>query len=105
MRIELTVDLSPARVLSPSHIPVLLQRYLGTPGEIRTLTEPVLSRIPLPVGVREQSGQGWSCTNGVSNVPDLQSGALASRHTYPKQKPPAWKIIQTDGFKASIIYK
>ena len=47
------MDLSPARVLSPPHIPVLLQRLISTPGEIRTLTEPGLNRIPLPVGIRE----------------------------------------------------
>ena len=54
MRVELTVDLSPARVLNPPHIPVLLQRHISTPGEIRTLTEPGLNRSPLPVGIREQ---------------------------------------------------
>ena len=53
VRIELTMDLSPARVLNPPHIPVLLQRLKNTPGEIRTLTEPGLNRIPLPVGIRE----------------------------------------------------
>ena len=53
VRIELTMDLSPARVLSPAHIPVLLQRHVSTPGEIRTLTEPGLNRRPLPVGIRE----------------------------------------------------
>ena len=55
VRIELTMDLSPARVLNPPHIPVLLQRHiLNTPGEIRTLTEPGLNRRPLPVGIRER---------------------------------------------------
>ena len=49
------MDLSPARVLSPPHIPVLLQRHISTPGEIRTLTEPGLNRRPLPVGIREHS--------------------------------------------------
>ena len=60
----------PARVLSPAHIPILLQRHIlfdfpvieagvriyrtnASEGS-RTLTEPGLSRLPLPVGIREQ---------------------------------------------------
>ena len=52
VRFELTMDLSPARVLSPPHIP-FCYRGKSTPGEIRTHTEPGLSRRPLPVGIRE----------------------------------------------------
>ena len=58
VRVELTMDLSPARVLSPPHIPVLLQRHINTPGEIRTLTEPGLNRVPLPVGIRARKWAG-----------------------------------------------
>ena len=78
----------PARVLSPAHIPILLQRHIlfdfpvieagvriyrtnASEGS-RTLTEPGLSRLPLPVGIREQnSGQGRTRTFGVSHVTDL----------------------------------
>ena len=52
VRFELTVDLSPARVLSPAHIP-FCYRGMSTPGEIRTHTAPGLNRLPLPVGIRE----------------------------------------------------
>ena len=93
MRVELTMDLSPARVLSPPHIPVLLQRHISTPGEIRTLTEPGLNRCPLPVGIREQlryarvsrarDGSGRTRTFGVSRVTDLQSALLAAGVTDP----------------------
>ena len=31
----------------------------------------------------EGSGRGRNCTHGVSNVTDLQSAALAARHTLP----------------------
>ncbi len=39
-----------------------------------------MSHVPLstPIG-----GQGWTRTNDVSSVTDLQSAALAARHTYP----------------------
>ena len=51
---------------------------------IRTLTKPGLNRFPLPIGIREQnSGQGRTRTFGVSDVTDLQSAALAARHTCP----------------------
>ena len=62
-----------ARVLSPAHIPILLQRRIlfstsqpqdetadiphSASGGIRTLTEPGLSRLPLPVGIREQGSE------------------------------------------------
>ena len=87
------MDLSPARVLNPPHIPVLLQRYISTPGEIRTLTELGLNRCPLPVGIREQlryarvsrarDGSGRTRTFGVSRVTDLQSALLAAGVTDP----------------------
>ena len=53
VRFELTLDLSPARVLSLAHIP-FCYRGINTPGEIRTHTGPGLNRRPLPIGIREQ---------------------------------------------------
>ena len=53
VRFELTLDLSPARVLSPAHIP-FCYRGINTPGEIRTHTGPGLNQHPLPIGIREQ---------------------------------------------------
>ena len=53
VRFELTLDLSPARVLSPAHIP-FCYRGINTPGEIRTHTGPGLNQNPLPIGIREQ---------------------------------------------------
>ena len=84
VRFELTLDLSPARVLSPAHIP-FCYRGINTPGEIRTHTGPSLSRRPLPIGIREQSygkpralnvrnGSGRTRTFGVSYVTDLSGG-------------------------------
>ena len=93
VRFELTLDLSPARVLSPAHIP-FCYRGINTPGEIRTHTGPGLSRSPLPIGIREQSygkpralnvrnGSGRTRTFGVSYVTDLQSALLAAGVTGP----------------------
>ena len=84
VRFELTLDLSPARVLSPAHIP-FCYRGINTPGEIRTHTGPGLNRRPLPIGIREQSygkpralnvrnGSGRTRTFGVSYVTDLSGG-------------------------------
>ena len=93
VRFELTLDLSPARVLSPAHIP-FCYRGINTPGEIRTHTGPGLNRRPLPIGIREQSygkpralnvrnGSGRTRTFGVSYVTDLQSALLAAGVTGP----------------------
>ena len=75
VRLELTVDLSPARVLSPPHMPILLQRQSSTSGEIRTLIAPVLSRAPLPIGIRKHlvGRAGFEPATFSARVTDLQS--------------------------------
>ena len=103
VRFELTVDLGPARVLIPAHIPFC---YRGVNSALFLLQ------------YGGKSGQGWSCTNGVSDVPVLQTGGLrsasvvaervplarsnlAARHTYPyslsKIKTACAEFLQADG--------
>ena len=65
-----------------------------TPGGIWTLTEPGLSRIPLPVGTREQivGRAGLEPAMFTTRVTDLQSAGFANSPYRPiNKKPPAWK--------------
>ena len=44
---------------------------------------PIMSILPIGYGNRMDAigAPGWNCTTGVSYVTDLQSAALAARHT------------------------
>ena len=102
------MDLCPTRVLSPPHIPILLQRHIKYSQ--RDLNSHLTGFKPdssFSWDTGAHNGPGRTRTFGVSLVTDLQSALLAAGVTDPGYKKTACVEItlQTDGLNSMIPFR